>query len=153
MHCQSCGASNPSGHRFCKRCGAVLPIDCPSCGALNNADARYCGHCGDRLPVAPQERKRVTLLSADIKGATELPTDHEAETIDSTWKPLVGIMTEAAERYGARVDPIPLGDAIMAAFGAPQALEDHAVRACLAALSLQDGIRRWNEAQQRSGQR
>jgi predicted ATPase len=59
-------------------------------------------------------------------------------------------MTAAAQRYGARVDPISHGDAILAVFGVP-ALEDHAVRACLAALSIQDAVRRWSDAQRLEG--
>ena len=150
VHCQSCGTSNTSGHRFCKRCGAALPTFCPFCSLPNNPDASYCGQCGGRLPVAPAERKRVTLLFADIKGSTEMIQGRDPEQVKQILSPVIRIMSAAAERYGGRVDRIPLGDAIMAAFGAPQALEDHAVRACLAALSLQDSIRRWNEAAQRS---
>jgi len=153
MHCQECGASNTIGPRFCKRCGAALPVDCPSCSRPNNPGANYCGHCGSRLPAALEERKRVTLLFADIKGSTELiqGRERDPEEVKRILAPVVRIMSAAAERYGGRVDRKPLGDAIMATFGAPQALEDHAVRACLAALSLQDAIRRWNEGQQRSG--
>jgi class 3 adenylate cyclase/tetratricopeptide (TPR) repeat protein len=153
MHCQNCGASNATGHRFCKRCGAALPVNCPSCSVPNNPDANYCGECGCQLPAAPEERKRVTVLFADIKGSTELiqGQERDPEQVKRILAPVVRIMSGAAERYGGRVDRVPLGDAIMAVFGAPQALEDHAVRACLAALSLQDGVRRWNEAQLRSG--
>jgi class 3 adenylate cyclase/tetratricopeptide (TPR) repeat protein len=151
VHCQGCGTRNTSGDRFCKRCGAALPTGCPACGLPNNPDANYCGQCGTRLPATPEERKHVTLLFADIKGSTELIEGQDPEQVKRILSPVIRIMSAAAERYGGRVDRIPLGDAIMAAFGAPQALEDHAVRACLAALSLQDGVRRWNEAQQRSG--
>jgi class 3 adenylate cyclase/tetratricopeptide (TPR) repeat protein len=153
MHCQACGASNQTEHRFCLRCGAALPSGCPSCGLPNSPDSKYCSHCGGQLPIAPEERKRVTLLFADIKESAELiqGREQDPEEVKGILSPAVRIMRAAAERYGGTVDRIPLGDAIMATFGAPQALEDHAVRACLAALSLQDRIRRWNEAQQRSG--
>jgi class 3 adenylate cyclase/tetratricopeptide (TPR) repeat protein len=153
MHCQECGASNTMGPRFCNRCGAALPVTCPSCSIPNNPDANFCVQCGSRLPAALEERKWVTLLFADIKGSTELiqGRQQDPEHVKRILAPVVRIMSAAATRYGGRVDRIPLGDAIMAAFGAPQALEDHAVRACLAALSLQDSVRRWNEAQQRSG--
>ena len=153
MHCHECGASNPVGPRFCKRCGIALPVACPSCSAPNNPSAKFCTQCGNRLPAAPEERKRVTLLFADVKGSTELiqGREQDPEQVKQILAPLVRMMTAAAERYGGYVDRIPLGDAIMATFGAPQALEDHAVRACLAALSIQDSIRRWNEAQHRSG--
>ena len=153
MHCQECGASNPVGPRFCKRCGVALPVACPSCSAACDPAANFCIQCGSRLPAAPEERKRVTLLFADIKGSTELiqGREHDPEQVKRILAPVVRIMTAAAERYGGYVDRIPLGDAIMATFGAPQALEDHAVRACLAALSIQDAIGRWNDAERRSG--
>src|SRR5437899_856037 len=99
MHCQACGASNASGHRFCKRCGVALPVTCPSCSLPNNPDASYCGQCGSRLPMALEERKRVTLLFADIKGSTELIQGREGdpEQVKRILAPAVRIMSAAAE--------------------------------------------------------
>jgi len=147
MHCQSCGASNAEDRRFCRRCSSALPVRCAFCSFANNPGANFCGSCGIPLPRAPEETKRATLLFADIKGSTELIQGSDPEQIKAILAPVVRIMKAAAERYGGHVDGHPLGDAIMATFGAPQALEDHAVRACLAALSLQDSVRRWNAEQ------
>ena len=150
MHCQKCGASNPIGPRFCIDCGATLPVACGFCSLMNTADANYCTGCGKALPPPPEERKRATLLFADLKGSTELIQGGEAEQARRIFAPFRQVMTVAAQRYGARVDPISHGDAILAVFGIP-ALEDHAVRACLAALSIQDAVRRWSDAQRSEG--
>lgn len=127
-----------------------MPVVCPACTVPNHAEANFCAACGHPLPSAVDERRRVTLLFADIKGSTEIVQEHaqDPEHVKKMLAPLIAIMRAAAERYGGQVDRIPLGDAILAVFGAPQALEDHAVRACFAALSLQAGIAQWNRAQQ-----
>jgi len=95
------------------------------------------------------ERKQVTVLFADIKGSLELIESSDPEAAQALLDPAVNAMMEAVHRYEGTVNKV-LGDGIMALFGAPVAHEDHAVRACYAALAIQDAIRRHGEAVLRS---
>jgi class 3 adenylate cyclase/tetratricopeptide (TPR) repeat protein len=88
------------------------------------------------------ERKQVTILFADLEGSTALVQHMDAEVVSSLLDPLQKMMMDAAHAYEGTVNEI-LGDGIMAIFGAPIAHEDHALRACRAALDMQDAIRRW----------
>jgi len=91
----------------------------------------------------------VTVLFADIKGSMELLADRDPEEARRLLDPVIERMMEAVHRYEGTVNQV-LGDGIMALFGAPLAHEDHAVRACYAALSLQESIRRYTEEVRRS---
>ena len=82
------------------------------------------------------ERKQITVLFADIKGSTELIRDLDPEAAQQLLDPALHAMMEAVHRYEGTVNQV-LGDGIMALFGAPIAHEDHAVRACYAALAMQ----------------
>jgi class 3 adenylate cyclase/tetratricopeptide (TPR) repeat protein len=88
------------------------------------------------------ERKQVTVLFADLKGSTELIRDLDPEQARAILDPALHAMMEAVHRYEGTVNQV-LGDGIMALFGAPLAHEDHAVRACYAALAMQDALRRY----------
>jgi class 3 adenylate cyclase/tetratricopeptide (TPR) repeat protein len=88
------------------------------------------------------ERKQVTVLFADLTGSTELIRDLDPEQARSILDPALHAMMEAVHRYEGTVNQV-LGDGIMALFGAPLAHEDHAVRACYAALAMQDALRRY----------
>jgi class 3 adenylate cyclase len=90
------------------------------------------------------ERKQVTVLFADIKGSTELIEDLDPEEARRLLDPALHLMMEAVHRYEGTVNQV-LGDGIMALFGAPVAHEDHAVRACYAALAMQAAMRRHTE--------
>ena len=90
------------------------------------------------------ERKQVTVLFADIKGSTELIEGLDPEEARRLLDPALHIMMEAVHRYEGTVNQV-LGDGIMALFGAPVAHEDHAVRACYAALAMQAAMRRYTE--------
>ncbi len=90
------------------------------------------------------ERKQVTVLFADIKGSTELIEGLDPEEARRLLDPALHIMMEAVHRYEGTVNQV-LGDGIMALFGAPVAHEDHAVRACYAALAMQAAMRRHTE--------
>src|ERR671925_156257 len=81
------------------------------------------------------ERKQVTVLFADLKGSTELIAGLDPEEARSLLDPALHVMIEAVHRYEGTVNQV-LGDGIMALFGAPVAHEDHAVRACYAALRM-----------------
>jgi len=88
------------------------------------------------------ERKQVTVLFADIKGSLELLADRDPEEARKLLDPVLERMMEAVHRYEGTVNQV-MGDGIMALFGAPLAHEDHAVRACYAALAMQQAIRRY----------
>src|SRR5262245_5075405 len=95
------------------------------------------------------ERKQVTVLFADLKGSTELIRDLDPEQAQALLDPALHAMMDAVHRYEGTVNQV-LGDGIMALFGAPVAHEDHAVRACYAALAMQTAMRRYAEEVRRS---
>ena len=90
------------------------------------------------------ERKQVTVLFADLKGSMELLADRDPEEARQLLDPVLERMMAAVHRYEGTVNQI-MGDGIMALFGAPIAHEDHAVRACYAALAMQEAIRRYSD--------
>jgi class 3 adenylate cyclase/tetratricopeptide (TPR) repeat protein len=89
------------------------------------------------------ERKQVTVLFADLKGSMELLADRDPEEARQLLDPVLERLMAAVHRYEGTVNQI-MGDGIMALFGAPVAHEDHAVRACYAALAMQEAIRRYS---------
>jgi class 3 adenylate cyclase/tetratricopeptide (TPR) repeat protein len=95
------------------------------------------------------ERKQVTVLFADLKGSMELLADRDPEEARQLLDPVLERMIEAVHRYEGTVNQV-MGDGIMALFGAPIAHEDHAVRACYAALRMQETVTRYGDALQRS---
>src|SRR6185312_15443456 len=129
------------------------------CGHINGQMARFCGRCSAALgqiatEVSNQswqhvlrslsakggERKRVTILFADIRNSTGLIDSlGDPELGMRRLQPVLELMKEAVTRYEGVVNKSQ-GDGVMAIFGAPQPHEDHAVRGCLAALAMQDGI-------------
>jgi class 3 adenylate cyclase len=111
----------------CSRCGAEIP-----------RDAYFCPRCG--APVAAErpieERKLATVLFADLVGSTALAGSEDPERTRALLERFYDAMAEEIERAGGTVEKFA-GDAVMAAFGAPSALEDHAERALHAALAMQ----------------
>jgi class 3 adenylate cyclase len=95
------------------------------------------------------ERKQVTVLFADLKGSMELLADRDPEEARKLLDPVLERMMEAVHRYEGTVNQV-MGDGIMALFGAPIAHEDHAVRACYAALRMQELIKRYAEEARQS---
>jgi class 3 adenylate cyclase/tetratricopeptide (TPR) repeat protein len=95
------------------------------------------------------ERKQVTVLFADLKGSLELLADRDPEEARQLLDPVLERMMAAVHRYEGTVNQV-MGDGIMALFGAPIAHEDHAVRACYAALAMQEAIRRYSEEVRRA---
>src|SRR5262249_24987158 len=95
------------------------------------------------------ERKQVTVLFADLKGSTELIRALDPEAAQSLLDPALQCMMDAVHRFEGTVNQV-LGDGIMTLFGAPVAHEDHAVRACYAALAMQAALRRYAEEVRRS---
>ena len=95
------------------------------------------------------ERKQVTVLFADLKGSLELLAERDPEEARQLLDPVLERMIEAVHRYEGIVNQV-MGDGIMALFGAPIAHEDHAVRACYAALRMQETVARYGDEMQRS---
>src|SRR5713101_6132626 len=95
------------------------------------------------------ERKQVTVLFADLKGSMELLAERDPEEARQLLDPVLERMMAAVHRYEGTVNQI-MGDGIMALFGAPLAHEDHAVRACYAALAMQAAMQRYAEEVRRT---
>src|SRR5215475_7669540 len=95
------------------------------------------------------ERKQVTVLFADVKGSMELLADRDPEEARQLLDPVLEHMRAAVHRYEGTVNQV-MGDGIMALFGAPLAHEDHAVRACYAALAMQAALHRYSEEVRRT---
>ena len=110
-------------------------------------------HLADRIlssrSAIEGERKQVTVLFADLKGSMELLADRDPEDARKLLDPVLEKMIEAVHRYEGTVNQV-MGDGIMALFGAPLALEDHAVRACYSALAMQSAIKAYGEELRRS---
>ncbi|WP_156371808.1 adenylate/guanylate cyclase domain-containing protein, partial [Mycobacterium sp. UM_11] len=113
-------------------------LACPSCGAQLRATAKFCDECGSQLTASPAaaEYKQVTVLFADVVHSMDIAAAVGAERLREIMGELVERAATVVQRFGGRVDKFT-GDGIMAVFGAPIALEDHAFRACLAALGIQ----------------
>ncbi len=111
---------------------------CGSCGAEGAATARFCSDCGAPLTRAARsaEYKQVTVLFADVVRSMDIAAAVGPERLREIMAELVDLAGAVVQRYGGTVDKFT-GDGIMAVFGAPVALEDHAARACLAALGIQ----------------
>ena len=126
--CRTCGSEPREGARFCDGCGAPV----------QDADARA-------------EYKQVTVLFADVVHSMDLASAVGAERLREIMTGLLDRATAVVTRYGGTVDKFT-GDGIMAVFGAPVALEDHAVRACLAALGIhEETVRLATEVKDRDG--
>ena len=177
MKCPRCKHENPAEVKFCGECGARLESVCPACGASNLPGNKFCGQCGVALAqigaapkfASPQsytpkhlaekiltsksalegERKQVTVLFADMKGSMELLADRDPEDARKILDPVLEQMMEAVHRYEGTVNQV-MGDGIMALFGAPLAHEDHAMRACYAALRMHGTVGRYAQELRRT---
>jgi adenylate cyclase len=127
-------------------------VKCPSCGSEPRPDARFCDACGSAIAESQHaEYKQVTVLFADVVHSMDIAAAVGAERLREIMAELVNRATVVVQRYGGTVDKFT-GDGIMALFGAPVALEDHALRACLAALDIQSETQRLAaEIQRRDG--
>jgi class 3 adenylate cyclase/tetratricopeptide (TPR) repeat protein len=177
MKCPNCQRDNPPAAKFCESCAAPLLRLCANCKSPASPNAKYCSQCGHALSpldetnrfssprnYTPQhlvnkiltsraalegERKQITVLFADIKGSMEVITDRDVEDAQKLLHAVLERMIEAVHRYEGTVNSV-MGDGIMALFGAPLAHEDHAVRACYAALRMQESIARYSDEVQRT---
>ncbi|OBK75555.1 adenylate/guanylate cyclase domain-containing protein [Mycobacterium sp. 1164985.4] len=118
-------------------------LTCRACGGEPRAGARFCDACGAPLegPQRPAEYKQVTVLFADVVRSMDLAAAVGPERLREIMAELLDHCTTIVTHYGGTVDKFT-GDGIMAVFGAPMALEDHALRACIAALDIQSGAAR-----------
>jgi class 3 adenylate cyclase len=116
---------------------------CGSCGTELSDKAKFCSECGAAVTSAakPAEYKQVTVLFADVVHSMDIAAAVGAERLREIMTELADRCAAVVKRYGGTVDKFT-GDGIMAVFGAPVALEDHAVRACLAALGVQEEANR-----------
>ena len=121
---------------------------CPLCGNINRDAARFCDTCGAALstepavgaqPLLDSELKYVTVLFADIVGSTEMVVDRSPDEAQSILTPAITAMVEAVQALGGTLNQV-LGDGVMALFGAPLSQEDHALRACCAAVSMHEVV-------------
>ena len=123
--------------------GAVTAagLPCGSCGTELPPNSKFCDECGTPLKQAIQsaEYKQVTVLFADVVRSMDLAATLDLERLRDIMTEVVERSAAVAQRYGGTVERT--GDGVMAIFGAPTALEDHAFRACVAALAIQDEMK------------
>jgi class 3 adenylate cyclase len=173
MRCPKCKFENPEGVKFCGGCGSKLEKTCPHCGRANPPQFKFCGDCGhplDQLPASsvdystPQsytskhladkiltsrssiegERKLVTVLFADVANFTSLSEKLDPEEVHQIMDGCFKILMDEIHKYEGTINQFT-GDGVMALFGAPVAHEDHAHRACHAALSIQKALGEYGE--------
>jgi adenylate cyclase len=116
----------------------VAGLACAARGTELAETAKFCSECGAPITLShrPAEYKQVTVLFADVVHSMDIAAAVGAERLREIMTELVNRATVVVERYGGTVNQFT-GDGIMAVFGAPTALEDHAFRACLSALEVQ----------------
>ncbi len=177
MQCPRCQHENTPKAKFCEECATPLARTCANCGTQLSPTAKFCPECAHSVAAGPAEprfaapqsytprhlaekiltskaalegeRKQVTVLFADLKGSMELLADRDPEEARKLLDPVLEHMMEAVHRYEGTVNQV-MGDGIMALFGAPLAHEDHAVRACYAALRMQESVKKYAEGVRRS---
>src|SRR5262245_17596041 len=150
--CSHCGEPNRRGATFCRICGQAInqtpTIAIAKVPGILSPDSYVPRHLAEKIlasrPSLEGERKQVTVLFADIRDSMKLIENRDPEEAQKIIDPVLHLMMDAVHRYEGTVNQV-LGDGIMALFGAPLAHEDHAVRACYAALAMQDEIRRHRE--------
>jgi class 3 adenylate cyclase/tetratricopeptide (TPR) repeat protein len=174
MKCPGCKFENRDGVKFCEECGAKLDLQCPRCSAKIPPGRKFCGECGHKLtepfkaPVVdfsePQsytpkfladkiltsrssiegERKLVTVLFADVASFTAMSENLDPEEVHQVMDGCFKILMDEIHQYEGTINQFT-GDGVMAIFGAPVAHENHAQRACYAALSVQNNIQKYAE--------
>src|SRR5947199_2037685 len=154
--CSSCGAKVEAGSKFCDGCGA--PVDAttapgPGSSRFASPESYIPKHLAEKILTSKSamegERKHVTVLFADLKGSMELLADRDPEEARRLLDPVLERMMAAVHQYEGTVNQV-MGDGIMALFGAPLAHEDHAVRACYAALRMEEAVKQYADEVWRS---
>ncbi len=174
MKCPKCQFSNREGAQFCSECGGKLEMTCPACGKTNPSGSKFCDGCGQDLleqvhfpPIdysmpksyTPKfladkilttrssiegERKLVTVLFADVANYTTMSEKLDPEEVHQIMDGCFRILMDEIHKYEGTINQFT-GDGVMALFGAPLAHEDHAQRACYAALSIQKALVEYGE--------
>jgi len=169
MKCPKCQTENLDNRKFCRECGEKIILLCPKCGFENLPSDKFCGECGDAFSQLEQiisidfnqpqsytpkhladkilttrssiegERKIVTVFFADVAGYTKLSEKLDPEEVHQIMDGCFKILMDEIHRFEGTINQFT-GDGVMALFGAPLAHEDHAQRACHAALSIQEII-------------
>src|SRR3954451_396032 len=148
IECPACGAPNPAGQRFCNACGDEIGTATNGVAAAPEAGpadrrSRLPEHLASRIRagrgVAVGERKHVTVMFADVMGSMDLAEQQDPEAWRQIMERFFAILCDGVHRFEGTVDKFT-GDGIMALFGAPIAHEDHAQRACYAALHLEQEL-------------
>jgi class 3 adenylate cyclase/tetratricopeptide (TPR) repeat protein len=174
MKCPKCQLENRQDALFCLNCGEKLELRCPQCGRSLPTEALFCDKCGHKVksPVKdsiidfdrPQsytpkhladkilntrstlegERKLVTVLFADVANFTSISEKLEPEEVHQIMEGCLRILMDEIHQYEGTINQFT-GDGVMALFGAPLAHEDHAQRACYAALAIQKDLIEYRE--------
>jgi len=174
MKCPKCQFENPEEAVFCVKCGSKLDIICPQCGSSNSQEFNFCMKCGHDLrePKAtppidysqPQsytpkvladkiltnrssiegERKLVTILFTDVANYTSIAEKLDPEEVHQIMDGCFKILMDEIHRYEGTIDKFT-GDGVMALFGAPLSHEDHAQRACYAALAVERAMAEYSK--------
>ncbi len=174
MKCLKCQTENPEGKKFCRKCGIEMVVVCPRCGAKLQADDTFCGDCGLRIEEVVQsppidytqpqsytpkhladkilttrtsiegERKLVTVMFADVANYTSVSEKLDPEEVHQMMDGAFKILMDEIHKYEGTINQFT-GDGVMALFGAPVSHEDHAQRACYAALSIQKALEAYGD--------
>ena len=167
--CPNCQTDNPETRKFCRECGARFLYVCPQCGYENVPGDKFCGECGndigehksaptidysqpqtytpkfladkilDSRSTIEGERKLLTVLFADMVNYTSISEKLDPEEVHQIMDGCFKVLMHEIHRYEGTIDKFT-GDGVMALFGAPLAHEDHAQRACYAALAIQKAV-------------
>ena len=161
VSCAECHHENPTGHKFCRKCGSSLASNCPPCGREVLLDSLFCGHCGHTLtspPATPsvddvsekkpsgsatvleRERRQVTIAQCNLAGYSDLLDRLEPEQVEQIVGDIEAAVNEIVENHGGIVNQFT-GDGLVALFGIPTAHEDDFLRAARAALQLHARVR------------
>jgi class 3 adenylate cyclase/tetratricopeptide (TPR) repeat protein len=162
-HCPNCRHEVRPEAKFCDQCGSVLSVAAPPEKAaplreaiIDRFHTRLPGytprHLSEKILASKSaiegERKQVTILFADIAGFTAISEQLDPEAVHLLMDGCFARLTEAVHRYEGTVNQYT-GDGVMALFGAPIAHEEHAQRALLAALAIQEAMQAYGERLQR----
>jgi class 3 adenylate cyclase/tetratricopeptide (TPR) repeat protein len=174
MKCPKCQTDNKEGAKFCIECGHKFELKCPQCGHPLPPVAKFCEMCGHPLSKLKEippidyskpksytpkfltdkilttrssiegERKLVTVLFADVANFTAMSEKLDPEEVHQIMDGCFRILMDEIHKYEGTINQFT-GDGVMALFGAPIAHEDHAQRACYAALSIQKALVEYGE--------
>lgn len=174
MKCPACQFENRDRVMFCEECGAKLELKCFDCGATIPIGRKFCGNCGfklinvtestttdysemqsytpkylaDKILTTPNtiegERKILTVLFADVSNYTAMTEKLDPEDIHQIMDDCFKILMDKIHFWGGTINQFR-GDCVMALFGGPVAHEDHAFRACKAALSIQKSLETYTD--------